>query len=469
MALNTNIALGVQPIQQQPNMLAQYAQVMGIKAAQQEMQGNDELRAVYSQGGDLSDPAFRKRVMAANPQLGSKLVNQFSEMSARDVKTQADSLKTIKDSIGMARSPTEMAEFLKGAYSTPGGALLAKLVPLDKALASIPADPKGFADYQKNFSLSADKLFTSAADELAAKTRIQAANIGAGATMRGQDITDKRLREQMAFEQQKRNVIAGEGQFLQTDAYGNVYPVAQYGATRGPNAPAPAMPTAAANAFITSAQPSVNALAPTAPPQGAGPTVAAASAMDAQNNIPRPKQPIRQPVPVMKDGKSVLVSPQEAVGMQPATAFNEKTAEDKAKVSRDLETAIRNLEQVVKPGGLLEKSTGSGFGRMVDASAGFFGQSTEGAVAGAQLAPIADMVLKMVPRFEGPQSNKDVDSYLAAAGKLADTGLPNDVRAGAAKVILKLMKERKDQFVIKGQENGGGASGGSSSDPLGLR
>ena len=36
MAIDPRIALGVQPIQQQPNMLAQYAQIMGIKAAQQE-------------------------------------------------------------------------------------------------------------------------------------------------------------------------------------------------------------------------------------------------------------------------------------------------------------------------------------------------------------------------------------------------------------------------------------------------
>jgi hypothetical protein len=189
--------------------------------------------------------------------------------------------------------------------------------------------------------------------------------------------------------------------------------------------------------------------------------------MDAQNNVPRPKVPIRQPVAIIgPDGKSVLVPPEQAVGKTPATPFAEKTAEDKAKINRDLETAIRNLEEVVKPGGLLEKSTGSGAGRLYDASASFFGKGTEGAIAGAQLAPIADMVLKMVPRFEGPQSNKDVDSYLAAAGKLADTGLPNEIRKGAAETILKLMKERKGQFEIKGQ---GGAGGGAPADPLGIR
>lgn len=179
MALDTRIALGVQPVQQQPNMLAQYAQVMGIKAAQQEMQGNDELRAAYAQGGDLSDPAFRRRVMAANPKLGSQLVNQFSEMSSRDVKTQADSLKAIKDSIGIVNSPAEMAQFLKGAYSTPGGALLTKLAPYETAVANIPQDPKSFEEYKRKFSSSADRLFESEDARLSSRTSLTTAGIAA--------------------------------------------------------------------------------------------------------------------------------------------------------------------------------------------------------------------------------------------------------------------------------------------------
>jgi hypothetical protein len=98
----------------------------------------------------------------------------------------------------------------------------------------------------------------------------------------------------------------------------------------------------------------------------------------------------------------------------------------------------------------------------------FVGRATEGAVAAAQLAPIADLVLKMVPRFEGPQGVKDVESYERAAGQLANTSLPVATRKGAAEVILKLMKERKGQFEIKGQEGSSGASG-TNPDPLGIR
>jgi len=75
----------------------------------------------------------------------------------------------------------------------------------------------------------------------------------------------------------------------------------------------------------------------------------------------------------------------------------------------------------------------------------------------------------MVPRFEGPQSDKDTQSYKEAAGQLADSGLPNETRKDAAKVILRLMKERKDQFGMSDQVAGGGGGGSAPSDPLGIR
>jgi hypothetical protein len=117
--------------------------------------------------------------------------------------------------------------------------------------------------------------------------------------------------------------------------------------------------------------------------------------------------------------------------------------------SKQLTTAIKELEDAAKPGGLIEQSTGSGFGTGVDATAGFFGIGTSGARAIGQLQPIADLVLKMVPRFEGPQSNADVESYNRAAGQIADPKVPNSIRIDAAKTLIRLMKERKDQFVMQ--------------------
>jgi len=191
MPIDANIALGVRPIEQ-PNMLAQMGQMMALRGAQQEYEGTNALRDAYAQGGDLNDPAFRRRVMSANPKLGSQLISQHSETSARDIKTQADSLKTIKDNIGLANTPEAMAEYLRGAYSTPGGALLAKLIPLETAIAKIPTDPKGFANYQRNFGLTSDKLLESADALLSSRTSLATNAATVGATMRGQDLLNAR-------------------------------------------------------------------------------------------------------------------------------------------------------------------------------------------------------------------------------------------------------------------------------------
>jgi hypothetical protein len=438
MPINPNIALGAQtpaPV----NFLGQMGQAMALRAASQDIQGNEALREFYASGGDAKTPEGMRALMAANPKMGMQILKGQSEMSARDVETQAKSLKSIKDNVSLVNSPEGMVEFLRGAYSTPGGALLSKLAPLDKAIAAIPSDPRAFADYKRNLGLTSERLFESADAQLSSKTSLATAGMAA-------NTAENRL----AFEKQKGKTIAGEGQFFREDAYGNLFPVKGFGAQFGPDAPPPAappMPQAAANAFVTSAQPSINALAPTAPSQGAGPTVAAAAAMDAQNNIPRPKVPIRQPVAVMKDGKAVLVPPEQAVGMPPATADAEKAARLQAQQVRDLGLAITNLESAVKPGGLISQSTGSGAGRAYDVAAGFVGNAPKGAIAAAKLAPIADMVLKMVPRFEGPQSDKDTQSYKEAAGQLANPNLPTKLRQEAGKEILRLMKERRDQFV----------------------
>lgn len=285
MPINPNIALGVQPVQQ-TNVLGQMGQMMALRAAQQEMQGNEELRAASS--GNIADPEVQRRMRMANPRMASQILNQFSEMSARDIKTQNDSLKTIKENVSLVNSPAEMAEYLKGAYSTPGGALLAKLVPYDKAIAAIPSDPRAFAEYKRNLGLTSDKLFESADAQLKAKVDRE----GHGVQRRGQDITATTAANRLEFYKTKQDVIEGADGYIRKDPYGNLYRVEGYGTMRGPNAPAAPLPPAAANAFVTTRPPVANALAPTAPPvvQPGLPTVANALAMEQQQNVPRPKQ-----------------------------------------------------------------------------------------------------------------------------------------------------------------------------------
>jgi hypothetical protein len=151
---------------------------------------------------------------------------------------------------------------------------------------------------------------------------------------------------------------------------------------------------------------------------------------------------------------------------KPSATF-EKTRALQAQQSKDLTLLTKELESITKDGGLIDQSTGSGAGRLRDVAAGFVGQSTTGSEAIARLKPIADMALKMVPRFEGPQSDKDTLSYREAAGQLADPSIPNATRKAAGRELMRLMKERKGQFVTEGMANEGiGAGGVDTSNPL---
>jgi hypothetical protein len=127
-----------------------------------------------------------------------------------------------------------------------------------------------------------------------------------------------------------------------------------------------------------------------------GPDVVANTVTDAAGNV---TQFNRQGQVIGKPG---------AVG-KPSATF-EKTKALREQQSRDLTLLTKELEEITKDKGLIDQSTGSGAGRLMDVAAGFVGQSTTGSEAIARLKPIADMVLKMVPRFEGTQSDKDTST-----------------------------------------------------------
>jgi hypothetical protein len=153
---------------------------------------------------------------------------------------------------------------------------------------------------------------------------------------------------------------------------------------------------------------------------------------------------------------------------KPSASFT-KLRDQRAQLNKDLGAAINELTDITKDGGLIDQSTGSGVGRLVDVGKGFFGGTTPGAIATAKLKPIQDLVLKTIPRFEGPQSDKDTQSYKEAAGQLADPNMPTAIRKEAAKTVLRLMTARKNQFVTPEMAaEGAGASGGGvdTNNPL---
>jgi hypothetical protein len=219
-----------------------------------------------------------------------------------------------------------------------------------------------------------------------------------------------------------------------------------------------------ASATTTAAAPPV---APVAPTPGMAPGITAS--MNATNAMPQVQAPAQAPTNAMvqppvdplmaikaqANVRALQQKEAEAAATARGQAAGKTTAEELA-LTPQIETAVKNIQDAIKPGGLLDKATGSGIGNIIDKSLGFLGVATGGSVATAQLQPIADMALKLVPRFEGPQSDADRQSYVDAAGALADATKPIEARRAAAQTIVRLMQERRDQFgVNKGQAGEG--------------
>lgn len=130
-----------------------------------------------------------------------------------------------------------------------------------------------------------------------------------------------------------------------------------------------------------------------------------------------------------------------AKGAAEADIKREGDAFKRTKDANEVLTALDGAESILRAG----RATGSGAGASVDKAAAFFGQSTVGAQDAARLKPIASTILQKVPRFEGPQSDKDVASYKEAAGNLADETLPRETRLAAASELRRLNQKYLSQ------------------------
>lgn len=136
----------------------------------------------------------------------------------------------------------------------------------------------------------------------------------------------------------------------------------------------------------------------------------------------------------------------------------------KADVVRDTDsrTKVRNAKENLSNADraieLLQLGpTGSAIGALVDKGASVFGKSTPGGNIAAQLDIVSANMVKNVPRFEGPQSNIDVEGYKAAAGRVADRSLPIEQRLAAAQEVK--------YFEQKALRQAGGGASGSWDEP----
>lgn len=121
---------------------------------------------------------------------------------------------------------------------------------------------------------------------------------------------------------------------------------------------------------------------------------------------------------------------------------NSKFETAKQEKLRQYDTGLQNLLQAESMLG--GNPTHSGFGKGVDDALGFAGITTDGAKQAAALKPIANAILMNVPRFEGPQSDKDTAIYREAAGKLGDETVPIETRKAALQTVRDVIQRNRD-------------------------
>jgi len=139
------------------------------------------------------------------------------------------------------------------------------------------------------------------------------------------------------------------------------------------------------------------------------------------------------PKPQIVDGQFVF--PPDAANPQgraaPIPGFTGK-ADPKAAQSAQVPGIVKEANT------LLDKATGSYVGTGRDIAAGAVGMATEGAKATAQLRVLAAKLMFAQPRFEGPQGVLDVKLYEQAAGDIANSTKPVEVRKAALQTILEM-------------------------------
>lgn len=419
MAIDPSIALNVKPIEL-PNQLGQFAQAAQIQHYQQQnalanraMEQEDALNRAYASSlnkdtGQIDENMLRQNVVGAN--LGSKLPSVE--------KTLLES-KKLRNEVG------------KGEFEL-------RQSKADKAMrdiAGFDTREQILADLKRN--LDAGNIDLTRAQQIESMVPTDPAKIPEFQVKMLRGILGAKERLEQQFTSQD---FGGGTRVIATPKYGG--------------GPAQVVQGSLINKTATPGELLTEAREQTRIKNAENPNVVARQVTGADGTVTN----------FNKFGK--VISTEKGVG-KPSATF-EKTQAQQKQMGKDLDLAISELGNITQEGGLIDQSTGSYIGKAVDIGARAFGRATSGDIAAGKLAPIADLALKMVPRFEGPQSDKDTASYKQAAGQLADSTLPAEIRKEAGKEVLRLMKARKSQFITPDMASGNTATPAGIAPPAGF-
>ncbi len=441
MALDTNIALGIKPVEQ-PNMLAQMGQMMQIRQAQQEYDSQNALRDAFSQGTDINDPAAFKRIAAINPKLAFDLRGKDLEQRQKGVETGIKINEVLGSALGgLVQNPT-----LDYARNTFSHLVSTGVLPPDKAaamLAKLEAEPGRIKEYA---TLGVNAAITAQA-KMQDQTSRRNTDVSSGASYQQAETARQRLK--MDQEGTWSNVIVGRrvlqqnsrtGEFREAqDPYDNKSGTVTIG-------PITNLPDTSTNGGVVTG----GGGGPTAPNTLAAPSVNALRnpPVVATTPVPKTRPPVTNPLmveekPVWNEKAGVFMYPPTAENPQgkvvetPALqeAVQKRAANQALKVAGfDPKTGSNEISQ------LIEKST-SGLGaNALSKIASSVGWGTEGAQAIAKLETRANqLTLDLAPNgsLGAGFSNDDRIFMLSKLGDVANPNKPVSVRLAAWEDVME--------------------------------
>jgi len=338
MAINPNIALGLQPIQQ-PNILGQMGQMMALKAAQQDIEGSEGVRNAL-RGGAPEDPSsllqYGKQGRATYESLLKGRKEQI-ESSGKRIGIIGQIAGYVRDNPTPENFSSALTNMVQSGVLTPAQA--------ERVLADAGNDPSKIKSY-------AERAYS---DAITAEARMKDAT-----SRRNTDVSSgpgymnaQLARERFNMEQQQQAALQ---RILNPSAAGP---------TAGPTA-GPAAGPAPVNAF---APPSVNALSPQADVAsidsridqlirvGSPQALQAVDALIKQRNILNPTQQIVQDARgayVTIDQRTGVPTPvigsdgQPLVGKMPPAPFESQYSQVVGKTTAERDTALRSSAEAAQ-------------------------------------------------------------------------------------------------------------------------
>lgn len=270
-------------------MLAQFAQVMGIKAAQQEMQGNEEMRNLFAGGANFDDPEFQRRGYAANPKQFQELLGKRATTQKTEIEALTNEIKLRRDALSDVNTPEDYLKWHESNHQGRVGSFF-KSIGVNPSRESIIAQlnqPGGLAKLKQASSLGATELEKKLMD---AERAIKVANINAAPGLRQASVAEQRLAMEQGQLKAITDILGGGSGSTPT-------PVVTGGGGGGGVVSPVAPPVTGAPVAPPAAGGQINALAPTpTPPVNAlvNPPVDQTGALTVAPRVEQIKQQITQ-------------------------------------------------------------------------------------------------------------------------------------------------------------------------------